>query len=102
MLSAESIRSMYTKKERDAIVASLGKRIDSGKLPACVICKSEQWEFQSSPSAIETGDRLKDLHLRDKRTRFLPALVLLCKNCGNIHLFNLNVLGVEPEGDSDE
>ena len=92
----------YTKAEVKAFAAAFSERLISVSGRPCPVCgKEDQWKIGASIIALLTSDNTKDLPDPDKRDKFYPVLPFYCSNCGNTHLLNVQVLGLNIEDTND-
>lgn len=70
-----------------AVIAALNEKIPNA---VCPLCKVQDWNVQLGtsflPLKIETGNT------SSWNSNALPVALLICGNCGNTHLLNLEVL----------
>jgi hypothetical protein len=81
----------FTPEVGQQIIAALGAKLPNRQLGNCTICGVTAWELvdafvtislSGEPNAVQLGGQI------------LPNAVLVCTNCGNTHLLNLNRLGL--------
>lgn len=82
----------WSPESEKRILAALGERLKGRSIGACAICGQTTWQMLAKFVTITVTD---DPAVQQIGGPNLPCLVLLCKTCGNVHLLNLLVLGLE-------
>ena len=80
------------KKQQDRVLEHLNKALK--KPPRCPVCEDANWGI------TDEVFEMRGFHEGEKRTSgdpITPTVILTCKNCGNILLFNASLVGIfEP------
>jgi hypothetical protein len=90
----------FSPKVREQIIGALLEKLPERKLGACSVCSVTRWELLDAFAPISLSGEPQLVNLGGQ---ILPSIALICNNCGNTHLLNLNVLGLnhllvpEPE-----
>lgn len=90
----EPVRVSLTQAEKDLLVAKLKAR---GAPRACESCGTDNWqigEYLTSPLIVQRQGKGITFDLAG---RIHTSTTLICTNCGNTKLFNVNVLGASAD-----
>lgn len=79
---------MMTEEKKRQIVKALSQRVSS---IVCPICHQSKYSFVDGYTIDPVHDDYKAIQLGGK---FIPSVMLVCKNCGHIDRFSLGVLGL--------
>ena len=82
----------FSPEVEQRIIAALAERMPNRTLGACSLCKTARWELQQGYVVLSATDDPQRLFLGGST---LPCAVLICVNCGNTHLLNLLMLGLD-------
>ena len=93
----------YTKETSDRILAAIDERLPEGRVGPCPICGTTDWKLASGFVVLKVEARVRGMAFGGPA---IPCAAIVCKNCGNTHLMNLVVLGLEdlfqPEPESEK
>lgn len=102
----------FTDEVLKKITAALVERLPGKRLGNCSVCGVAKWRIADVFVALEATKRLtlqeeeKEKSLLHADEHVFPSAVLLCTNCGNTHLMNLFILGLQelfaPEPEPQE
>lgn len=81
---------------RQRMAEEFKKRKMAGR---CEICGQNVWKMGDKPAAVVIDDLSTTWRVPSAR---IPCATLICKNCGNLRLHVLAVLGFFPEGKKEE
>lgn len=92
---------MKLNEDQTKLVIDFFKRKDKNILPACSFCNNKDWLI--SDTLFELREYNKGAMILDKGQQIFPLIALICRSCGQTHLFNALVLGVlEPQEKESE
>lgn len=78
-----------TTHQQERVLQTIRDRI--GGDIRCPLCGRSNWIFTEGVAVISAHETLNDLAVPD---RGLPALPLVCRQCGNTHFLNIFALGL--------
>lgn len=78
-----------TKDQQDRVLKTIKQRV--GGDIKCPLCGQIAWMFAEGVAVISAQDTLSQFSVPD---RGLPALPLVCRQCGNTHFLNIFALGL--------
>ena len=78
-----------TLDQQERIIQTIKDRI-GGEI-RCPLCGASTWTFTEGVAMIQAQERLGVPGISDQG---LPALPLVCRQCGNTHFLNIFVLGL--------
>lgn len=82
----------FSPRVEEQIINALASRLPGRTLGACSICKTAQWQLVNGFVALILTDEPQQIKLGGQ---ILPSAILYCTKCGNTHLLNLQVLGLD-------
>ncbi len=71
----------------------LEKLIEKKAIPQCEICLHNNWGVVDQPVTAPIGDLSGAIRIPQPQ---IPCAGLICNNCGNLRLFALGALGIDP------
>jgi len=80
----------------DKVIEALIKK---GVAPKCELCSRNNWSVVNQAVTLTVSDLTDGMILP---TPNIPSAALVCKNCGNVRLFSLSVLGLLNQNQGDE
>jgi hypothetical protein len=78
-----------TEAQQERVLRTIKERV--GGDIKCPLCGHVAWMFTDGVAVIQSQERLGDFAVPD---RGLPALPLVCRQCGNTHFLNIFALGL--------
>jgi hypothetical protein len=82
----------FTEEVGQRIITALRERLPEHKLSPCGICGTNAWSIHNGYVRLSIQKDLIGVQLGGSA---FPLIALICTNCGNTHLLNLKVLGLE-------
>lgn len=80
---------MNTKYSSDEFKNALLKKLNN-KLPKCTMCGNDKYILSEDFTSLFSQNDLKSISIG----KYVPAGVIICRNCGHIELFALGMLGL--------
>jgi len=81
----------FTPEVGKEIIAALTAKLPDKKLRPCAVCNALSWQLLDAFITLTISDEPQLVQLGGN---IMPNTVLVCRNCGNTHLLNLNALGL--------
>ncbi|HBB88991.1 MAG TPA: hypothetical protein DC047_15405 [Blastocatellia bacterium] len=82
----------YTPAIKERIITALTGKLPNQRLGPCALCGTAAWFPSDGFVLISVTMDAPNLVFGGPA---LPSIALICSNCGNTHLLNLKVLGLE-------
>lgn len=81
-----------SQEKQQAILDAVLAKMQAQRVGPCSLCQTSNWQLVDGFSSINLSDIAGQVVLGGQT---LPCVVIVCKRCGNTHLLNLRVLGLD-------
>jgi hypothetical protein len=82
----------WTKEVEQRVLNAIAAKMPNLHVGACSICGTTNWVLANSYIMISVQDELSSFAIGGPS---LPSVAIICQNCGNTHLMNLRMLGLD-------